>query len=126
MHVDRTSRFALSLKRFPNDVNSITIRKALQKSEYIEVNATNPNLKSCLIRILSYYFKHDFRRAHQAQLANHPLCRHLPCGDCFDDFSERPHQTVTVAMVFIAAALLLFGGILGGWYLIHQRAGSQK
>ena len=41
-------------------------------------------------------------------------------------FLNDPHQTVTVAMVFIAAALLLFGGILGGWYLIHQRAGSQK
>lgn len=41
-------------------------------------------------------------------------------------FLNDPHQTVTVAMVFIAATLLLFGGILGGWYLIHQRAGSQK
>lgn len=36
-------------------------------------------------------------------------------------FLNDPHQTVTVAMVFIAATLLIFGAILGVWYLIKKR-----
>ncbi|HAT1456315.1 hypothetical protein [Corynebacterium striatum] len=40
-------------------------------------------------------------------------------------FLNDPHKTVTVAMVFIAAALLLFGAILGVWYLIHKRKNPQ-
>lgn len=36
-------------------------------------------------------------------------------------FLNDPHQTVTVAMVFIAATLLIFGAILGVWYLINKR-----
>ncbi|MFW9244200.1 hypothetical protein [Corynebacterium striatum] len=40
-------------------------------------------------------------------------------------FLNDPHKTVTVTMVFIAAALLLFGAILGVWYLIHKRKNPQ-
>lgn len=36
-------------------------------------------------------------------------------------FLNDPHQTVTVAMVFIAATLILFGIILGVWYLVNKR-----
>ena len=41
-------------------------------------------------------------------------------------FLNNPHQTVVVAMVFIAAALIFFGLILGGWYLISGRKGRRK
>lgn len=40
-------------------------------------------------------------------------------------FLNDPHQTVTVAMVFIAATLILFGIILGIWYLVNNRKGSK-
>ncbi|WJY89069.1 hypothetical protein [Corynebacterium confusum] len=40
-------------------------------------------------------------------------------------FLNNPHQTVVIAMVFIAAALF-FGLILGGWYLISGRKGRRK
>lgn len=39
-------------------------------------------------------------------------------------FLNDPHQTVTIAMVFIAAALLIFGAILGVWYLFSGRKQS--
>ncbi|WP_296131623.1 hypothetical protein [uncultured Corynebacterium sp.] len=39
-------------------------------------------------------------------------------------FLNDPHQTITVAMVFIASALILFGTILGVWYLISGRKRS--
>mgnify|MGYP006896695192 CR=1 FL=1 len=41
-------------------------------------------------------------------------------------FLNDPHQTVTVAMVFIAATLILFGIILGIWYLVNNRKGSES
>lgn len=41
-------------------------------------------------------------------------------------FLNDPHQTVTVAMVFIAATLILFGTILGIWYLVNNRKGSKS
>lgn len=36
-------------------------------------------------------------------------------------FLNDPHQTVTVAMVFIAATLILFGIVLGVWHLVNKR-----
>lgn len=36
-------------------------------------------------------------------------------------FLNDPHRTMVVAMVFIASAILLFGAILGTWYLIRRK-----
>ncbi|MDO5031203.1 hypothetical protein [Corynebacterium sp.] len=36
-------------------------------------------------------------------------------------FLNDPHATIVVAMVFIASALILFGVILGGWYLLRKK-----
>ena len=41
-------------------------------------------------------------------------------------FLNNPHQTVVIAMVFIAAARIFFGLILGGWYLLSGRKGRRK
>ncbi|WP_284853401.1 hypothetical protein [Corynebacterium sp. MSK072] len=36
-------------------------------------------------------------------------------------FLNDPHRTMVVAMVFIASAILLFGAILGTWYLFRRK-----
>lgn len=36
-------------------------------------------------------------------------------------FLNDPHRTMVVAMVFIASAILLFGAILGIWYLFRRK-----
>ncbi|MGV0383014.1 hypothetical protein ACUY26_10870 [Corynebacterium segmentosum] len=36
-------------------------------------------------------------------------------------FLNDPHRTMVVAMVFIASAILLFGAILGIWYLFQRK-----
>lgn len=36
-------------------------------------------------------------------------------------FLNDPHRTMVVAMVFIASAILLFGAILGIWYLFRHK-----
>ena len=41
-------------------------------------------------------------------------------------FLNDPHQTITVAMVFITSALILFGVILGVWYFISGRTHSHS
>ncbi|MER0101495.1 hypothetical protein [Corynebacterium sp. KPL2734] len=36
-------------------------------------------------------------------------------------FLNDPHRTMVVATVFIASAILLFGAILGIWYLFRRK-----
>lgn len=36
-------------------------------------------------------------------------------------FLNDPHETMLVAVVFAASTLILFGAILGVWYLIQNR-----
>ena len=36
-------------------------------------------------------------------------------------FLNDPHRTMVVAMGFIASAILLFGAILGIWYLFRRK-----
>ena len=39
-------------------------------------------------------------------------------------FLNDPHETMLVAVVFVASTLILFGAILGIWYLIQNRKKS--